>query len=386
MADFSPLLGVAGDWAGAHDALDAYTAKAGGPPVRIAAASCECSLLRGESCDREAACATQAAAQGLTRHACCAARAQAWPEGAQPPPPERLLCGRCGGATSLVMQARALRLRARVARMCRLSSASDAPAPQLYAPLDAASVGTDVHERFLYIFACLAPGCRNEAAGWSALRAQRPAPPPPALPQPAAASAPAAPPQPADDWGVAGADDWGGGDAAAGNAASTAGEGAPALDGLAEALQAAQLQGAAADAAAAKLRAGRGDAAAAQRPARPPPSAATLPEFYVAAVAEPEADGSAAAGPRDAAAARAAQLAAEYAARRGGTSTAESAAAAGEPGGGDDGGEGESWAGEQYERASVRGVDRAYLKFQKRLRRCPDQCLRCALFHASHWF
>jgi hypothetical protein len=263
--------------------------------------------------------------------------------------------------------------------MCRSSSASDAPARQLYAPLDAASVGTDVHERFLYIFACLAPGCRNEAAGWSALRAQRPAPPPPASPQPAAASAPAAPPQPADDWGVAGADDWGSRDTAGGVAAAAAGEGAPALDALAEALQAAQLQGAAADAAAAKLRAARGEAAAAQRPVRPPPSAATLPEFYVAAVAEPEADGSAAAGPRDAATARAAQLAAEYAARRGGASTAEAAASA-EPSGGDDGGEGESWAGEQYERASVRGVDRAYLKFQKRLRRCPEQCLRCVVY------
>ena len=232
-------------------------------------------------------------------------------------------------------------------------------------------MGRDVVERFLYIFVCLAPGCRNQAGGWTVLRAQRRAPPLPAPPAPAAASASASLPQAADDWGAVGADDWGGDEPAGVEAASAAGDRAPALDALAEALATAQLQGAAADAAAAaKLRTARSEAAPQQlRSARPPPTASTLPEFYVAAVAEPDADGSAGgagAGTRDAAAERAAQLAAEYAARHGG--------AGGDDGGGDS--EAENWAGEQYERASVRGVDRAYLKFQKRLRRCPEQCLR----------
>jgi len=272
-----------------------------------------------------------------------------------------------------------------VAHAAALTSAQQltsalACALQLYAPLDSSAVGRDVVERFLYIFVCLAPGCRNQAAGWTALRAQRPAAPPPAPAAAAAASAPAAPPQPADDWGAVGADDWGGDESAHDAVSAAAGDHTPALDALAEALASAQLQGAAADAAAAaKLRSARSEAQPQQpRTVRPQPCASTLPEFYVAAVAEPDADGDAGAGgagTRDAAAERAAQLAAEYAARHGGAGTAAA------PGGdGDDdgsgGGEAESWAGEQYERASVRGVDRAYLKFQKRLRRCPEQCLR----------
>ena len=33
-AEVPVLLGVAGEWAAPHDALDAYSARAGGPPVR----------------------------------------------------------------------------------------------------------------------------------------------------------------------------------------------------------------------------------------------------------------------------------------------------------------------------------------------------------------
>ena len=36
----------------------------------------------------------------------------------------------------------------------------------------------------------------------------------------------------------------------------------------------------------------------------------------------------------------------------------------------------ETWAGEGYEQASATGADSMYLKFSKRLQRCPNQCLR----------
>lgn len=36
----------------------------------------------------------------------------------------------------------------------------------------------------------------------------------------------------------------------------------------------------------------------------------------------------------------------------------------------------ESWAGEAYEKDEIRGVDRSYVKFSKRLARCPQQCVR----------
>jgi hypothetical protein len=271
----------------------------------------------------------------------------------------------------------------------------------VYAPLAAAVVGADINERFCYLFACMSADCRNTAAGWRVLRAQRPAPPPPAASAATTMSTAAALAAPAatvfsvgDDWGAANADDWGGGGgggfgAASGDAAS------PELDDLAEALRTAQLSGAAADAAAAAAaRAARADAAtfAAARTGRPPPSASTLPEFYVAAVHEPGAEGDAGGADmlgRDATSARAAQLAAEYACRAGGAagvppdgSGASASAGAGESdaAGGEEGDDtaGESWGGEAYERVTVRGVDRAYLKFQKRLRRCPAQCVRCA--------
>jgi hypothetical protein len=38
-----------------------------------------------------------------------------------------------------------------------------------------------------------------------------------------------------------------------------------------------------------------------------------------------------------------------------------------------------SWAGELYEKDEVRGVERSYLKFSKRVARQPQQCARCVL-------
>lgn len=42
-----------------------------------------------------------------------------------------------------------------------------------------------------------------------------------------------------------------------------------------------------------------------------------------------------------------------------------------------------SWAGEEYEAGSVRGVQPSYLKFSKRLRQHPDQCVRCVRGHPT---
>jgi hypothetical protein len=54
-------------------------------------------------------------------------------------------------------------------------------------------------------------------------------------------------------------------------------------------------------------------------------------------------------------------------------SAADAAAAAG---GGEEGG---SWAGEGYEEDQLRGVERGYLKFSKRLARQPQQLARLVL-------
>lgn len=55
-----------------------------------------------------------------------------------------------------------------------------------------------------------------------------------------------------------------------------------------------------------------------------------------------------------------------------------SAAGGGGGGGGGEGGSegGGSWAPEEYEEDEVRGVEPGYLKFQQRLMRQPDQCVR----------
>lgn len=38
--------------------------------------------------------------------------------------------------------------------------------------------------------------------------------------------------------------------------------------------------------------------------------------------------------------------------------------------------DGASWAGETYEKDEIRGVERGYLKFSKRVARQPEQCAR----------
>ena len=44
-----------------------------------------------------------------------------------------------------------------------------------------------------------------------------------------------------------------------------------------------------------------------------------------------------------------------------------------------------TWAGEKYETVAPRGVTATFLKFRKRMGRCPRQCVRygCALSHAE---
>jgi len=307
LAEMDLVLGVPGEWAGSEP-LDPYVVKAGGSAVRSAGLT---------------------AAARLTH-------AQAWPPAAAPPPANLLTCKRCGrAALSLVLQAR---LRARL-------SAAPENASQVHAPLP------DAPHRFLYLFCCLAAGCRNEADGWVGLRAQAagaPAAPPP----PPAPSAPPLP-APADDWG-GGACDW----EAGGGGVEAAGGYDAELAALSDQLSAAALASAAAG-----RRGGARPAAApapVSRPPRPPPQSNTLPEFYVADAFEPEA----AAEPRGAAAAAAAARAEALAAALGGGEGGEAA----------EGGLG--WGGEEYERSSVRGMTKALQRYTKRLARCPDQLLR----------
>lgn len=229
---------------------------------------------------------------------------------------------------------------------------------QAYAPL-AAATASGAAERFLYLFACLGPGCRSSDDSWCALRAQHPTNVPvaaeaPAVPAPAAAAV-------SDDWGVSGADDWG---------ASDVSEAAPDDSGAELSSLAEQLSAALESAAEARAKprvqppAQPREARIGKAAQRPAPGPLTLPEFYIVATEEPEDETVSAEAP---AWARATQLAAEY----------ERTAATGARAGDSDGdGDGVGWAGEEYESVSVRGVSKAALKYQKRLARCATQCVR----------
>ena len=253
---------------------------------------------------------------------------------------------------------------------------SHATRAQAYTPLVASALSPpgveDLSERYLYLFACLAPACRNTGEAWRAVRAQRPAAPAPvAAPAPAAATpAPASPIH--VDWGGA-ADDWGG-DAALPGAADAD------LGVLTEQLDAA-LAVSASSAARQRRPPAAGAASARPRPAhtpRPAPAPHTLPEFYLLACAEPEEEGAGAGLER--VSARAQELALAYQQHGGGGGGGAGGEEPDVSGGGE-----EAWAGEEYERPSVRGVSRAQLKFQKRLRRCPQQCVRYGAASQPLW-
>lgn len=324
------LLGTPGDWVLPTDPADAYDTKAGGPPV--------------------------------------------WPGGATPPPKALTACPRCGAATSLVLQVCCPRA-AHVKRGVRLTRTG-----QAYAPLRASELsppgGADLPERYLYLFACLAPECRNEPDAWRAVRAQRPSAP--AGGAAAATATPPAPPPPAPpvtDWSAA-ADDWSGvapGDGSQEGGAQQQQPGGE-LHSLARALDAALAVSTAGSGgskprvAAASPAAASGGAAFQRRPAGGPNS---LPEFFISAEDEPEDDDSGARVVR--------------ADPKAMPMEAMAAALAGGGDGGDGGDKSESWAGEAYESTAVRGVPKHYLRFQKRLRRCPEQCVRYGVACEPMW-
>jgi pre-rRNA-processing protein TSR4 len=261
-------------------------------------------------------------------------------------------------------------------RTSHKASVSPVLGAQAYAPLRATELsppgGPDLPERYLYLFACLAPECRNEPDAWRAVRAQRPSAPASTAAATATPPAPPAAAPPVTHWSAA-ADDWSGaaagGDSAEGGAQPGGGE----LQALARDLDAAlavsasEPGGAKPRVAAASPAGASGGTAFQRRPAGGPNS---LPEFFVSAEDEPEGDDSNTS--------------------RGGRADPkampmEAMAAALAGGDGGDGDKGESWAGEAYESTAVRGVPKHYLRFQKRLRRCPEQCVRYGVTSEPMW-
>ena len=318
------LLGTPGDWVLPTDPADAYDTKAGGPPV--------------------------------------------WPSGAPPPPKALTACPRCGSATSLVLQVRALWAEY-VKRGTHLTRMA-----QAYAPLRATELsppgGPDLPERYLYLFACLAPECRNEPDAWRAVRAQRPSAPASTAAATATPPAPPAAAPPVTDWSTA-ADDWSGSAAGGDSTEGGAHQGGD-LQALARDLDAALAvsaseQGGAKPRVAAASPAGASGGTPFQR--RPAGGPNSLPEFFISAEDEPEDDDS------NSRVARADPKAMPM--------EAMAAALAGADG--SDGDKGESWAGEAYESTAVRGVPKHYLRFQKRLRRCPEQCVRYGVTSEPMW-
>ncbi|KAF8065777.1 PED1 [Scenedesmus sp. PABB004] len=286
-----------------------------------------------------------------------------------------LACGVCGRPLALVLQA--------------------------YAPHPAAQ------ERTLMVWGCVRLGCGKAPGAWRALRCQLPdaasadAPPLPQQPQQRQQQQHDPPPsQPAPDppassdcgFGAAG-DDWG-----------APGPGAAADDPFDFSDLTSSLEATAAhQQAAAAAKQGRARHAQPGPAADEPPPAVccrpalgpALPEFHLYSEQEPgDVGGSAPLSGAELAHVQellAAYRAAEAAAAGGaGSSAAAAAPAAPAPGGaaGAGGGEGggeEAWGGEGYEKPELRGVERGYLKFSRRLARRPQQCARYALGGALLW-
>jgi|TARA_B110000977_G_scaffold191411_1_gene263509 pre-rRNA-processing protein TSR4 len=360
------LLGFAGRMVGGGERLDHRTTKIGGvpdwPPVRAAAAA-NCDLGWSGSL------------------------------GAAPPPPEMTVCARCGDTMALVAQA--------------------------HAPLVSGELtgGNAVVDRVLYLLTCFnnkCPGANTNAGRWRCLRAQLPPVSAATLVHDAAAAATethrpstvpssnnegAAVGEVTDDWGGTG-DDWGGnaGDDWGGDGDAAAG--ADALANALDALATRDMDGGTSkihkDTSSVRFRDADGKdtgmdasssaaaAAAASRKKWPGPA---LPEFYLTADYEPHA--SVASVLTSTEQADTERLLHKYAMDEGLQTNAGNAAAAivssitAQGAGGGKGNSGkqtnanaQEYAAEAYEPGSVDGVDGKYLKFAKRMRRAPDQCVR----------
>lgn len=252
------------------------------------------------------------------------------------------------------------------------------------------------------MYGCVAEGCGKQPGCWRALRLTAPSE------DRAADSSGAAPQQQqeqqqkkrqqqkqqkeqqcvpapaADDWGVGGADDWGaGGSSDWGTDSGAAAGSAFDFGDLNAALEA--VGPVPAKAAPTKHSGGQqtgssgrdgGAATPVYDAARP-----SLPAFYLFSEPESQSDSSASSNRQRAEEEHLAQLMARYVAEAAAAGEAADAAAACAPS--IEGGP-ESWGGEGYEEDGVlaptggkrAGVGAAYLKFSRRLARCPDQCAR----------
>ena len=350
--DAPVLLGFTGRMVGAGERLDHYTTKVGGAPdwpASVSAAAAAAAVEGADAGDSDAPAVAVPAA----------------------PPEELTRCPTCSAVMALVVQA--------------------------HAPLGAEPDQPDAPDRSLYLFTCFDPRCASVRGGknrgrWRALRAQSPgaggdgawggdgsarggvscAP----LEGEGATVAVIG-----DDWGGGGGgDDWGGGVDGQG-----AGAGAE-MDELADALDRLATRPTTTTTTKTTTTKRRTDA--------PPGSAAgddaagddadldpdfdrraawqgpRVPEFFLVADWEP------ASSSGDADLVEAERALARYTEAEGGAAFGESARGPGSreaaPAGNNE------WAGEGYEAGTVDGLDGRYLKFSKRIRRAPEQCVRYA--------
>ena len=343
------LLGFAGRMVGGGERLDHRTTKIGGVP----------------DWPPPAAAAADGDPDGSLHHDPAA------------PPAEMTACARCGEVMALVAQA--------------------------HAPLVSGELadGAAVADRVLYLFSCFSqtcPGAGANAGRWRCLRAQVPPVPAAALggtrdehPE-ARGGTPSTVPatevegavvgEVADDWGGTDADDWGAG---AGDADADAL--ASALDALATQRPDDENETAEASGRFPRADRARGDGSGwtLRRRRHGDWRGPCLPEFYL--VAEYEPDAASASALSDSQRADAERLLHKYAVEEGlETDVANAAVAVAAAVTAENRDSNTRNAAEAYESGAAAGVDGRYLKFSKRLRRAPEQCVRYAFGgHALCW-
>ena len=325
---------------GCGERLDHRTTKIGGVPDWPQAAAAECEKVGGSD-----ACSS--------------------------PPPEMTVCAQCGCTMALVTQA--------------------------HAPLVSGELlnGTAVADRVLYLFTCFSntcPGANTNAGRWRCLRAQAPLVHtatlandtfegetyrPSIVPETEVEGAVVG--EVADDWGGGGRDDWG-----------DAGDGSGGADDLANALDALATRDTD-DGTAKKHKDQKRDETDTNETTMETTTNNTtssrskwlgprLPEFYLLADYEP--DASVASALTSSELADTERLLQKYAQEEGlevnhGENAAAAIAVAIEKPNGSGNSQNE-YAAEAYESGKVDGVDGRYLKFSKRLKRAPEQCVRYA--------
>jgi pre-rRNA-processing protein TSR4 len=298
------------------------------------------------------------------------------------PPAEMTACARCGETMALVAQA--------------------------HAPLVSGELpdGAAVADRVLYLFSCFSetcPGAGANAGRWRCLRAQVPPVAAPALDDdslgarvhgpstvPATEVEGAVVGEVADDWGGAGGDDWGAGAGDDWGAASGDAADAEALASALDSLATRDVDRPVADTGgrfprAENLARGDGSELTPRRNRLSDWRGPRLPEFYLVADYEP--DAASASALTSAERADAERLLHKYAVEEGLETDPANAAAAIAAAVTDAATHSENRnAAEAYESAAVEGVDGRYLKFSKRVRRAPEQCVRYAFGgHALCW-